>query len=534
MSSSSYGRVWTGLVVATLVKTSDMAFLSALFRNFEREFNVSPTLLGYIWLAQSSSLRFAGVLWAPFVDESQDPTRFLVLAVAGVGFCSMLMSQASSFTVLLFLRFISGLCSSVLRPLMGSVVSKLDASSRGRYFGRVSISESIGRIFGAVVITHWNTSWRILVSSFGMLSMLVAAALYYFLPSRAELAKLNDGHIIDQPLKGADLQEDTTRRLERLELEATPEDTKGSSSNNDEIRQGKPMKTGNVKPGFADGIKEVFKMRSFQMIVLHGVFGTFPYAGFSFLVMWFQTGGVSNALAGVYGNSIQLGMIIGQFVAGIVGDYFATLSPSHGRIYMAQVAGFIRLPIVIFTFVGVSTSSLEYAAFGLFLLGLVIPWIATGATKPIIAELMPDGAGGRVMSAHHALQSTISIGSGIVVGALAEQVFGYDKAGVAAHAAACKIEETERLNLLESVRQPKDHSFVEHILNFTLGPRMSTALTVSIDGGCLDPENHTALGKAILWNTLVPWLISAMFLSFLHWTFPKDQMIAKRNKIKQA
>ncbi|GBG26343.1 Ankyrin repeat domain-containing protein 1 [Hondaea fermentalgiana] len=489
-------RAWTGLLVATLVKTTDVAFLSSLFRNLEQEFGLSPTLLGYIWLAQSSSLRFAGVVWAPLVDRAQDPRRFVVLAVAGIGLCSMLMSQATGFVELLLLRFVSGLCSSILRPLMGSVVSKLDSATRGRNFSRVSISESVGRVVGAALVTRFSASWRVLLLAFGALSLLVALLLWQFIPSRDQLLQ-------QQGIgEGASGSANANKKL------------KSGQEKNGKIMASELDKTGAIKKDEEAGVRDVFSMRSFQIIVLHGLFGTFPYAGFAFLVMWFQTGGVSNALAGVFGNAMQLGMIPGQFVAGYVGDYFARFDPQHGRIYMAQFATLIRLPLVLMIFGGLEHDALEYAALGLFALGFVIPWIATGATKPILAELMPPGAGARVMSMHHALQSTFSIGSGIVVGALAEHVFGYDREGVAARVASCKLEEADRIAALEykfaavNEGQMSARDVKSRVLGYFFGSKVGLAVATSFQGGCLDLGNHSALGRALLWNTIAPWLLN--------------------------
>jgi len=468
------GGVFGGLLVASLLKASDVGFVSALFKVYERDFDLTPSSLGQVWLAQSLSMKFAGLVWSPRIDSENDPKKFLVIMVVGLGFTSLLASQASGFWDLAVLRFVAGCFNASLRPLTGSVVAQIGSENRGQLFSKVSIMEATGKLLGASICAKFSDDWRILLASFGSLCIGIGAIFKIILPEKKTLVK-----------------------------------TPGKKNKQEEMQEKE------------SSLKTILSMKSFHLIVLHGLFSSFPFNGFSFLMMWFQIGGVDSAQAGIFGNAMHMGTIVGQFLSGFVGDYFAALDPLHGRIYAAQSAAFLRIPIAAYVFLGVGVENLPLAAFALFVMGCVIPWIGTGMTKPILTELIPKAAAGRLLSIHFALQSVFSIGSGLVVGALAEEMYGYDIEKVKTREKACKIE-TERRALLAG---ENSSNFWESL--FDMEWWISTTEPLK---SCVDEENHYALGRAILWNTVLPWIISAIFISCLHFTFPKDRARAKALK----
>ena len=114
----------------------------------------------------------------------------------------------------------------------------------------------------------------------------------------------------------------------------------------------------------------------------------------------------------------------------------------------------------------------------LFALGFFAPWVGV-ANKAIIAECSPAAVLGSAVALNAAIEGVFSALVGApLVGWLAEHTFGY--------------------------RQPEQGVSLEE-----MEPAMRTA-------------NAQALGQALFYMTLVPWVICLVLYTLIHLTYPGD------------
>eukprot|EP00515_Schizochytrium_aggregatum_P020757 CAMPEP_0202101928 /NCGR_PEP_ID=MMETSP0965-20130614/4011_1 /ASSEMBLY_ACC=CAM_ASM_000507 /TAXON_ID=4773 /ORGANISM="Schizochytrium aggregatum, Strain ATCC28209" /LENGTH=478 /DNA_ID=CAMNT_0048670663 /DNA_START=13 /DNA_END=1449 /DNA_ORIENTATION=- len=454
------GGGWEALLLVSVADAADMAFLGALFGALERDFVIGPTELGWLSFVQAVAIKFTTAFWGPVVDARSEPDGLIQMTLFGIGLFSAATGMAQTYGQLLACRFFAGAASALVRPLSGYIIGRwFPHSTRGKQFGLFKTSQTVGRMTGTFLGAYFASSWRWLLLSFGAVCCLLAL-LMPLLCTRPGSGYLSFGTTEKQyPDESAD----------RLRAEDV---------NVGHHRQGE-------KASRAALVAVVFRSRSFQLLLLHGVFGSFPYSGFGFVVLWFQTGGVASQLAGAYANCLHLGTLFGNICAGYLGDYAASKSASHGRIYIAQIGDVLRIPMTCFIF-GLSLSN-STAAVALFALGMVIPLVGSGATLPMITELAPPEVVGTISGYHMALESVFAVLAGPMVGVLAEQLFGYDLAA-----------------LRHCVDDPAATGFA-----------------------CPGAENnHAALSKALLWNAAGPWTVCALIVSSLHYFFPRDRLRA--------
>mmetsp|Transcript_12160 Transcript_12160/g.19764 ORF Transcript_12160/g.19764 Transcript_12160/m.19764 type:complete len:461 (+) Transcript_12160:303-1685(+) len=444
--------IWYALLAVSLVDAADLSLLTALFKTLESEWQLSPTHLGYLSFAQSIAIKFGVILWGSRIDQDKDPVKYLKLSLIGIAIFSMLSGLATNFYEMVFYRFCNGMFVSILKPLTGFVISNAySVEERGKAFGICSVFQTFGKIGGTFLGARFSTQWRQLLFIFGLTFSIAVAVVPYVVSNFPCVIKA------EQTYGRVPAQDNDTVDVK------SPVENSGF-----EIEKTKTSRLA------------IFKLRSFQLILLHGVFGSFPYSGFSFILLWFQTAGIANSTAALYGNALYIGTLFGHILAGYIGDYASKYNINHGRICVAQIADVFRLPVVFGIFYWTDIEHIHVAAIGLFIMGLVIPWVANGAIRPMLTELAPPDQIGAITGYHLALENIFSVMAAPLVGIIAEHVYHYD------------------------------------IRNIPKCPPTSET--------CFSLENHNALGGALLLNTLVPWTICALIVSALHWYFPKDRV----------
>eukprot|EP00512_Aurantiochytrium_limacinum_P002044 CAMPEP_0171492534 /NCGR_PEP_ID=MMETSP0958-20121227/4464_1 /TAXON_ID=87120 /ORGANISM="Aurantiochytrium limacinum, Strain ATCCMYA-1381" /LENGTH=436 /DNA_ID=CAMNT_0012026065 /DNA_START=467 /DNA_END=1774 /DNA_ORIENTATION=- len=401
-------KVWFVLLLVCMIEAIDLAFLSALFHSFEVDLALTPSMLGYLALAQSVAMKGTVLLWGPYVDRAGDPARFLRILLIGIGCSSLLTGVAQSFYELALARFCTGALAGIISPLSGCIIAEgHERKQRGKLFGVFNTVRSAGRILGTGVGAALSTRWRLLLAVHGSCCILAGLIVYKLLPNESD--RLWQQHV------------ETVSQTEQPK--------KNNSAPSLEVKTER------------SAVRKILSLRSFQLIVIHGVFGSFPFSGFSFIVLWFQTGGVPLASAGMYANALHFGSVLGHFVAGYIGDWAAQKHPDHGRIYLAQVADMMRIPMAWLIFVGATSASMNTAAASLFVLGLIIPLVPTGAIMPMLSDLLPQGASGTIMGYHLALESVFGVMAAPLVGTIAEKTYGYHLQDVASACDGCVDEQ---------------------------------------------------------------------------------------------
>lgn len=194
----------------------------------------------------------------------------------------------------------------------------------------------------------------------------------------------------------------------------------------------------------------------------------------SFMTLFFQTAGVSDAKAAVLSMALTLASGAGHFGGGLIGDAFARKCRYHGRPLTAQLSVLFSIPVLYFMFSALAPSPGNFCFYlaGVVGFGLTATWCAAGVNWPIFSEIVPADSRSAIIAWDTAIEGASgAIMGNCVVTHLASDIFGY------------KLEDQNQ---------------------------------------AATPENARALGNALTWTTTVPFLVCMGFYSFLHWSYPRD------------
>lgn len=229
-------------------------------------------------------------------------------------------------------------------------------------------------------------------------------------------------------------------------------------------------------------IKYVFSVPTFVIIVLQGIVGTFPWNALVFMTHYLQLLGMSNAQASVIMSTFLGASALGGLLGGVVGDMAAKISPDHGRILTCQFSVGIKLPFVAMLFNllpknGETGTVTTYGVF-VFIMGILATWAGPACNNPIFAEIVPVTHRNLVYAFDRSFEGAIAACGAPIVGWLA-QVFGYS--------GEVRITEDPQLNM----------------------------------------RNAIALGTAIQLCLIIPWAMSFLIYTGLHWTYKRDSKKAR-------
>lgn len=214
------------------------------------------------------------------------------------------------------------------------------------------------------------------------------------------------------------------------------------------------------------------RMPTFCILVIQGCFGCIPWNALSYQTLFFQVGGLSGFQASMLQSINLCAGALGGLLGGVLADRCARRCPSHGRVVVAQISVFAGIPVAWLIFM---VPTPQVGAFVWYLalmvtLGLTTTWCMPGVNLPILSEVVSEGRSA-IMAWQGALEGSCgAIFGNAAVGVLAEHVFGYD---------------------LQKA-------------------------------GAENPDNLHALGEALMWTSLLPWLVCLAFYSLLHWSYPRD------------
>lgn len=181
--------------------------------------------------------------------------------------------------------------------------------------------------------------------------------------------------------------------------------------------------------------------------------------------------------------------IFGNLLGGLVADSLARRFGYHGRPLSAQITVAIGIPLVFLQFYGIPAGE---GTFGLYFaiiagFGILGSWAQSGTNFPILSDIVPAQDRSKVMAWECALENSIANAIGpIFVSFLAESVFGYE-----------------------------------------FGEAEKTGQSIG---------SAVALGKAMTATICIPWLITLVAYTLLHWSYPRDmkRLLATRNEVVEA
>lgn len=225
-------------------------------------------------------------------------------------------------------------------------------------------------------------------------------------------------------------------------------------------------------PGLSDAWSKLavyMRLPSFQVVLVQGIFGATPFRVLAFKNMWLQSIGFSPATVASMIFVSELGHFPGICFGGWLGDKLAAWDKFKGRPYVAMMslAGGAFLAWSLFTWI--PTNNAVLVTLCLFWLSFQVCWCQVGCNRPVFAEIVASEHRASIMGWEIGLESVCSSIFGVpIVGYLSEHIFGY---------------------------RP----------------------------GTSDTANGLALGHAMLWMTVIPWLTAMFLYSTLPDALARDQ-----------
>ncbi|OII74990.1 uncharacterized protein cubi_03100 [Cryptosporidium ubiquitum] len=416
---------------------------------FESLLSMNPVTIGTAAFLQKLMFTIASPFWGMIIDHS-DPIYIMKFSIISLTISSLLICFSHTINQFFFAMCFWGFFSSVLGPLSQKIASEnIIDSGRGKYFGKLMFFQTIGRQCALMFAGFVSSRHKIEISShFGfwmfpfLLSSLSGIILFTLLRIFISSNK--------------DLQQNHLHLSIKFN---------GISS--------------------ITSLGYIFKSKTVISIFLLGMVNAIPRSALNFIPMWLQSTGLSQLSASFI---VSISWVAAMFVSPIVGfvsDVFYNISPSKGRILMAQISLVFRsiflysliarVPNAVSHFESEQSKIIVYSIIS-FIIGLFAGWPGIGACRPILCEVILPQHRATVF----ALSSTFEgIGAAFFgtrfVGDLAVSFFGYN-----------------------SDKRLSDSNL-----------------------------NYIALGNAILCMTIFPWIISILLFYFITRESQKPVLIGK-------
>eukprot|EP00887_Chlorella_sp_A99_P006616 scaffold3.g6616.t1 len=445
-------------------------------------FNASPAALGMVTLARHCLHRGRVVgagclLWAA---------------------STALFAAAHSLAAGLPIWAVNGLGLALVLPNCQSLTADLFApAARGRAFGLLSMTAALGGMGGALYATNLGSrrplgveGWRFAFLSMAAVSAAagVASLLWAGDPSRP-----NQQHQQHELVSSEDLEEYAADAWQGAGDVAAPE-APGAA--------GVPPAVPDWRGAGRDGaggprirkalgeMSHILAVSTFLLVVAQGVFGSIPWAAFVFLTLYFQLLGMSDAAASLLVALFLAGTAAGSLVGGAAGDAAARRWPRHGRLAATQFSVAVGLPFAFILIKGLPRDGrpATVALYGVVLaaFALLKAWPANSFNNPAFAEIVPSSQRSLVYALDRALEGALAAFAAPLVGLLASRGFGFDGSA-----------------------------------------------TVS-DDRKVNQANAEALGEALLAFMVVPWSLTLLLYTVLHWTYPADRRRAAEREAALA
>ncbi|KAK1433266.1 hypothetical protein QVD17_10175 [Tagetes erecta] len=390
--------------LASIMERADENLLPSVYKEVGETFNIGPTDLGYLTFirnfVQGLASPMAGILVLTY-------DRPIVLAMGTLCWAVSTGAVGGShyFNQVAFWRAINGLGLAIVIPALQSFIADTYSDNvRGTGFGILSLVGMVGGIGGSVLATvmagheYWGVpGWRCAFFSMAGLSCLIGFLVLLFVvdPKRLTTVDYDGGE---------------PSCLERNELLDRGHDS------------------GSIWVESWTATKAVFRVQTFQIIVLQGLVGSFPWTAMVFFTMWFELIGFDNNKAATLLSIFGVGCSFGSLLGGIIADRLSHLYPHSGRVMCAQFSAIMGIPYTWFLLRVIPQSVdnyLIYAATLLFM-GLTISWNGTACNAPMFAEVVPTKYRTMIYAFDRALEVSFSSFAAPMVGILAEKIYGYD------------------------------------------------------------------------------------------------------------
>jgi len=439
---------------ANIIDQADAQVLSSMYDPIATSLGIADaTSLGSITAVRALLQSVSSPFWGWLSDTF---SRRLILSIGCFiwGAFTIVLAFLNTFWGVLFVRAFTGLGLAVIVPTSLSLIADyFPRAKRGKAFGFLGLTTVLGAIVGTLLATFLGDKvilgyegWRFVFVVLGLFSLILGFLVLIF-------SKDPVRGISDKSKKTLEKEKGKEKRKLRLE-----------------------------------DYGEILSNKTFMLIVAQGIAGSIPWNSILFMILWIETMGFDAIMAGIAFAVVALGAAFGNLFGGFIGDKAAKRWPDKGRIMIAQISVFSGIPMMIIFFwilpkfliipkflaVGLVPDNyvlILFIVLGIFT-GFLMSWSAPATNNPIFSELFEPEIRSTAFSVDRLFEGSIAASGTLIVGLLADNVFGYDKT---------QIDITGTIN------------------------------------------NVNALGYAMLLTTVIPWVICLIFYSFIYKTYPKDR-----------
>ncbi|XP_075083848.1 uncharacterized protein LOC107819958 [Nicotiana tabacum] len=379
--------------IAGIMERADESLLPGVYKEVGKDLHTDPTGLGSLTVFRSLVQCLCYPL-AAYLAARHNRAHVIALGALLWSAATFLVAISSTFTEVAIARGLNGIGLAIVIPAIQSLVAdSTDDGNRGTAFGWLALTSNFGSILGgilAVLIAETSfmgiPGWKISFHLVGFISVIVGFLVRLF---------ANDPRFLDKDVNAKDQLALKPFQEEVIEL---------------------------LKEA-----KAVIKIPSFQIIIAQGVSGTFSWSSLSFVTMWLELIGFSHKTTALLWTLFQVSLSLGALFGGRMGDVLANHFPNSGRILLAQISSGSGIPLAAILLLLLPNDPKTALLHGLVLIimGLIISWCGSATNNPIFAEIVPERARTSIYALDRSFETIIASFAPLVVGTLAQQVFGY-------------------------------------------------------------------------------------------------------------
>jgi len=422
------------LCCVSAIEGADTQLLGASMKALQSDVGVTLMDISYMTMAQLVFTNIAAPFWGILADRGVlNRKTILMIGACGQGLITFSLSFSSNVTIMILLRACVGLLLAALRPISNGIIADTTSENkRGKIFGRVQSALLFGMFVTTMSVVPVATEtvlghqgWRIAFCFIGCISLTVTLMLGFL-------------------------------------MTAPP------------INQTDGLSGCGAVAAEISSLGQFFKIPTFCVMIMQGIFGTIPWSVMGYMVLFFQLTGIANEQVAVLSGCGPVTGAFGNIIGGIVADFLAKRFHLNGRPLSAQITVAFGIPLIYAMFYGVPPGQ---GSFSIYLslniaFGLLGSWAQSGTNFPILSHIVPSTHRSRVMAWECALENSIANAIGPLVVSTLANANGY-----------------------------------------RFGENTS---------GDVDLHSARALGKALTATICIPWAICFVAYSTLHWSYPRD------------
>ena len=359
-------RLFLGVVGSlTFASVYGSIVMAPLLTQIAGEFSISTGTAGLVAAAYGGPGIITALLAGPYSDRF-GRKRFLIAGALIMGVFTVLSAFATSFEMLVGMRAIAGIGSSLIFPNANAIVADaFPYRERGRAMSVVIGFNTMGSVIGVPVsgIVAEATSWRVSIGIVGILSLLAAGGLVLFLRTSDHTA--NEGRIWQM-------------------------------------------------------YQSILRNGSAVAAIISSCLGQlFWFTWATYVVVFFQQAySLSQGTASVYSITLGIGVLVGSQVGGRLGDRVGHRPVAAGAVL---IGGLILLALT-----NVPVSIVGATALNLLLAAVVGARFATNSS--LLGELVPEARG--TVFAFVAATASLSVVAGATIGGVLVDTVGFGVLGL--------------------------------------------------------------------------------------------------------